>query len=406
MSDSSALRARVVRATVASAFLLGHLALSSSAYADTAEPPPALPQIHEFKAVRQACGPMGADVVEPRPWTHGALGLDEAHRLSTGSGVTIALLAPELDAGTPALEDAVDEGGGTQDCLGYGTFLAAVAGARPVEGSGTVGVAPGADLRFLPTGSPDTGVASPEEIVSGVTEAAETGADVILVGTSTWLGSEELDRAVESATAGGSLIVAPATVNTVRGPVAGHPAQHPEVLSVAAHDPEGMPTQAAPLLRPDGELVRVDLLAPGDLTVASGTGGGHVIGSGAGVASAFVAGAAALLAAREPELSSEEARRRLLSTAYPAPARALDPVSGSGRVDPVAALATAETSETASVAGERFVPDPSPLGSLDALPMWAVVGGSALLVVTCVLGAAVVRNGRSRGWRPAAPGDL
>lgn len=400
------MRARVVRATVASAFLLGNLALPSSARADTAEPPPALPQIHEFKAVRQACGPMGEDIVEASPWTHGALGLDQAHRLSTGAGVTIALLAPELDAGTPALEDAVTEGGGTEDCLGYGTFLAGVAGARPVEGSGTVGVAPGADLGFIPTGSPDTGVATPEEIVSGVTEAADAGAAVILVGTSTWLGSEELDRAVESATAAGSLLVAPATVNTVRGPVAGYPAQHPQVLSVAAHDPEGMPTQAEPLLRPDGEPVRVDLLAPGDLTVAPGAGGGHVIGSGAGVASAFVAGAAALLTEREPELSPEEARRRLLSTAYPAPARAQDPVSGSGRVDPVAALVTAETGETASVAGEPFVPDPSTLGSLNALPMWAVVGGSTLLVVMCVLGAAVVRNGRSRDWRPAAPGDL
>ncbi|WP_306368964.1 S8 family serine peptidase [Nocardiopsis sp. CC223A] len=404
MTDSPATRVRIGRAAVL-ALLLGQFAFAPAARADAPEPPPPLPQVHEFKAENQACGSMGTDVVERRPWTHATLGLDEAHRLSTGEGVTIALLAPELDATGPALEGAVRGSAGTSDCLGYGTFLAGAAVGRPVEGSGTVGVAPGADLLFLPTGSPNTGVASPEEIAAGVAEAADEGAAVILVGTSTWLGSEALDGAVEDATAAGSLVVAPATVNTVRGPIAAYPAQHPQVLSVAAHGPEGTPLVAAPLLRPDGELVRVGLLAPGDLTVAPGPGGGHVIGSGAGAASAFAAGAAALLAASRPELTAEELRDRLLATAYAAPAGDKDPVSGSGRVDPVAALVTGPVEERAPVAGAAFVPDPSPRGSLDALPTWAVVGGFSLLLVVCVLGAAVVRNGRSRGWRPAAPGE-
>ncbi|CAL9378290.1 hypothetical protein SUDANB121_01010 [Nocardiopsis dassonvillei] len=394
------------RAAAAFLLVLGPVAGPAAASADTAgdEPPPPLPQVFEFKGEQQPCSVPGTDVVEQEPWTRSFLGLDRAHRLSTGSGTEIAVLAPELDAAGPALADAV-QGGGTADCLGYGTFLAGIAGGRAVEDSGALGVAPDVSLRFVQAGDPNTGVTPPGRIASGIAEATAAGSDVILVSTAAWENSTDLDEAVAAATEAGSLVVAPATVNTVRGPLAGYPAQHPDALSVAAHDPEGAPVIASPLLRADGELVRVDLLAPGDLTAGPGPGGGHVIGSGPGVAAAFAAGAAALLAAREPDLAPGELRQRLVSTAYRSPSGDRDPVSGGGRVDPVAALVTGPAGGTAAVAGERFVPDPSPLGSLDALPTWAVVGGTGLLIVMCVLAAAVVRNGRSRGWRPAVPGE-
>lgn len=404
MTDTSARPAHVGRATVASLFLLGQFAFPAVAGADTSEEPPTLPQVHEFKGEQQPCGPEGTDTVDQLPWTHSSLGLDEAHRLSTGADVTVAVLAPELDATGPALADAVEQGE-TADCLGYGTFVAGIVGGRPFEGSGAVGVAPEATLRFVPTGSPDTGVATAGEIASGVVTAAESGASVILVATSAWSGSTELDQAVEAATEDGSLVVAPATVNTLRGPVPGHPAQHPSVLAVAGHTPEGPPSIESPLPLPDGTPSRVDLLAPGDRAVAPGVGGGHVTGSGAGVAAAFVAGTAALLTERFPDLGTEELRDRLLATAYPSPGGDDDPVHGSGRVDPVGALLSHPAEESVTVAGEVFVPDPSPQGTLEALPTSLVAGGFALLIVVCGLGAAVVRNGRARSWRPTAPGE-
>lgn len=405
-APGGASRARAVGRTAAALVLfLSPLAGPGAAAADTGdEEPPPLSQVFEFKTEQQPCAAPGTEVVEREPWTRSFLGLDRAHRLSTGTGAEVAVLAPELDAGGPALAGAV-EGGGAEDCLGHGTFLAGVVGGREVDGSGTLGVAPGASLRFVPTGDPATGLTSPAQIASGIDAAVDAGSEVVLVSAASWENSQELDDAVASASEAGSLVVAPATVNTVRGPRAGYPAQHPEALSVAAHDPEGEPVVASPLLRTDGELVRVDLLAPGDLAVGPGPGGGHVIGAGPGTAAAFVSGAAALVAARSPELSPRELRERLVATAYRSPAGAQDPVSGGGRVDPTAALATAPVGEAASVAGERFAPDPSPRGSLDALPTAAVAGGTALLIVLCVLGAAVVRNGRARDWRPAVPGE-
>ncbi|MDE3721979.1 S8 family serine peptidase [Nocardiopsis sp. N85] len=396
---------RAAGLTAALVLALGPAVTPSAAAADTSdEAPPALNQVFEFKNAQQPCAPPGTEVVEREPWTRSFLGMDRAHSLSTGTGVEVAVLAPELDSSGPALDGAVT-GGGSADCLGHGTFLAGVVGGREVPDSGTLGVAPDVSLRFVPTGDPNTGVTPPGQIASGISTAVEAGSDVILVGTASWENSGALDSAVAAATEAGVLVVAPATVNTARGPMAGYPGQHPSALSVAAHDPEGVPVVGAPLLRADGDLTRVDLLAPGDLTVGPGPGGGHVIGSGSGVAAAFAAGAAALTAARVPELTAEELRAHLIATAYPSPGGAEDPVNGGGRVDLMGALVTGPSGESVTVAGERFTPDPSPRGSLEAVPTAVTVGAFTLLVVMCVLGAAVVRNGKARGWRPAAPGE-
>ncbi|MFL1376759.1 MULTISPECIES: S8 family serine peptidase [unclassified Nocardiopsis] len=405
-SPAPTARPRAAGRTAAALVLaLGCTAGPAAAAADTGdETPPPLSQVFEFKRADQPCAVPGTHTVEQKPWTRPFLGLDEVHRLGTGAGARVAVLSPELDASGPALGGAV-EGGGSADCLGYGTFLAGVVAGRAVEGSGAVGVAPGAELLFVPTGAPDTGLASSGQIASGIGTAVEAGADVVLVATATWENSQALDGAVTAAAEAGALVVAPATVNTVRGPMAGYPAQHPEALSVAAHDPEGLPVVDAALARADGDLVRVDLLAPGDLTAGPGAGGGHVTGSGPGVAAAFAAGTAALLAARSPELTAHELRERLITTAYPSPAGVKDPVSGMGRIDPLGALVTEPGGEAAPVVGGRFVPDPSPRGSLEAVPTAATVGAFALLVVLCALAGAVVRNGRARGWRPAQPGE-
>ncbi|WP_017572559.1 S8 family serine peptidase [Nocardiopsis halotolerans] len=346
----------------------------------------------------------GGDVVEQTPWTHHFLGLSRAHELSTGEGVGVALLTPEVDGGAPALADAV-EGGQSTDCLGFGTSLAGVLAARRVEGSGLLGTAPEASVTVVPTGDPRTGLASPQEIAAGIGNAVDSGARVVLVGTGTWEASPALESAVAAAEEADTLVVAPATVPTSRGPMPGHPAQHASVLSVAAHDVEGVPVARGPLVLPSGDLASVDLTAPGDRVVGTGPGGGHVSTAGDGVAAAFVAGAAALLMAREPDLSSEQVRARLTSTAYTSPRGDADPLSGHGRVDPLAAMAIAPGGTPVGVAGEGFVPDPSPRGSVEALPTAAVVSVALLLIVLCVLGGAVIRLGRARGWRPAAPGE-
>lgn len=374
-----------------------------------ADEPAALPQVTQFKGAEDACTEPGADVVERVPWTFPALGLASAHELSRGSGVSVAVLATGVDGEVPALAGAV-AGGGSDDCLGYGTFLAGVVAARPLPGSGFVGVAPEAAVVPVPTGDADTGIVAPGDLASGIAAAVDAGAQVVLVGTAAVEGSGALDDAVAAAAEAGALVVAPATVLTSEGPVPGHPAQHPAVVSVAAHDAEGAPVLAEPLIRFNGELARVDVTAPGDRVLSAGPGGeGHFTAGGDGVAAAFVAGTAALVAAREPDAGPEEIRERLTATAYGSPLGPRDPVVGRGRIDPPGALSgdpvAAAEAGTAGAAGEPFVPDPSPRGSVEVPGTVAVVGAAGLVVVLCSLAGVVLRNGRTRNWRPAAAGE-
>ncbi|WP_236567631.1 MULTISPECIES: S8 family serine peptidase [unclassified Nocardiopsis] len=392
-----------LRAAAALALALGSCLAPAPAAADPADPP-ALAQVHPFKGAADPCAATGGDVVGQAPWTHHFLGLSKAHELSTGQGVRVAVLATGTDADAPGLGGAV-EGGGSGDCLGFGTFLAGVVAARPVPGSGLVGVAPEASVVAVPTGDAGTGTTTAGQVAAGIGSAVDAGARVVLVGTAAWEGSSELDAAVAAAAGAGALVVAPATVDTARGAMPGYPAQDPSVLSVAAHDVEGAPTAESLLLLPSGELARVDLTAPGERVPGLGPGGGHVAAGGDGVAAAFVAGSAALLMAREPGLSAERVRERLLDTAYASPFGPADPYTGGGRVDPLGAMATTGSGPAATVRGEGFVPGPSPRGSLSEIPTAAVVAVSVLLIVLCGLGGAVVRNGRARGWRPAAPGE-
>ncbi|UOE22200.1 S8 family serine peptidase [Thermobifida halotolerans] len=375
--------------------------------------PTALPQVNPLKSADHGCVAAESSVVEETPWTHNTLGLAEVHRLNRGKGVTVAVLATAVDGGTPALDGAV-EGGGS-DCLGFGTFLSGIVAARPVPGSGFVGVAPEAEVVAVATGAPQTGVTTAADLAASIRSATSSGADVILVGTAAWEGSEDLDEAVSAAEEAGALVVAPATALGPEGTLPGHPAQHSSVLSVAAHQTTGEPVLSEPVPlsgdEEDGEgekggFARVDLHAPGDRVLSVGPGDdGHFVSGGDGVAAAFVAGAAALVRSGEPELTPAQVRERLLTTAYPSPLGADDPLRGHGRVDPLAAVTGSPGGSANTVPGEGFVPDPSSRGSVETTSTAAVVGVAGFVIVLCVLAGLVVRRGRARRWRPAAPGE-
>ncbi len=405
---------------------------SPSAPAAAAE---ALPQVSALRSADSGCVEPRDSVVAEAPWTHHMLGLAEVHRLHRGAGVTVAVLATAVDGSAPALDGAVSGSG--SDCLGYGTFLAGIVAARPVPGSGFVGVAPEAQVAAVSVGSSTTGVTTAGELASAVTSAVSAGADVVLVGTAAWEGSAALDQAVDAAEEAGVLVVAPATALGPDGTLPGHPAQHPSVLSVSSYQTTGEPVLKEPVPLPEedassgegdvgtggdggegetddgqegregeeGGFARVDLLAPGDRVLGAGPGGGHFVSAGDGVAAAFVAGAAAVLLSAEPDLTPAQLRERLLTTAYPSPRSPEDPIAGHGRVDPLAAVAGRPSGPGAAAPGEAFTPDPSPRGSVDAVRVAAVVGVSVFVIVLCVLGGAVLRKGRARRWRPAAPGE-
>lgn len=212
----------------------------------------------------------------------------------------------------------------------------------------------------------------------------------------------------------GALVVAPAAPDVMPGsqgdakPEPVYPTAYPEVLAVRDLGPGGA-------LPEDGAAAvggRVDLTAPGDAVMSTGpTAGGYYTGSGPSYATAFVAGAAALVLGYRPGLSADQLAHRLEATAYRAGGAVPDPQVGHGTVDPVAAVTSllAQEQSTPSPAGTApatpTVPVMPPARPASAAPRQAaVVALGALGVIALVaLAAAIGPRGRARGWQPPKP---
>lgn len=332
-------------------------------------------------------------------WSQTTLGLPRAQRITRGDGVTVAVVDTGVAPGVPGLSGRVTAvGGAGEDCVGHGTFAAGLIAAGPRTGSGITGVAPEAGILAL-RGTDDRGVPSVERVALGIREAADRGAKVIYVGQALSTGRAELTEAVAHATRSDALVVAPAAPDAVdqeengpdgetpEGPY--WPAAVPDVLAVVDFGPGGVRQKDAP---PAHEP---DLAAPGSGMVSVGPDGtGHYIGSGASLAAAGTAGAAALVRAYRPELSASEVSRRLLVAAYP---------SDTPRLDPYAALTVVPDQNPAAPATQAparmAVPD-DPTPHRRSL---TIAAAGLALVLLLAAAAAVVPRGRAREWTPPGP---
>ena len=178
----------------------------------------------------------------------------------------------------------------------------------------------------------------------------------------------------------------------------------PYVLSVASLTPDGQPskfTVAGPW---------VGVAAPGERIVSIGNadGGGLADGlpdehqqlapvSGTGYAAGYVAGVAALVRGKYPDLNATAVLRRITATAHNG-ARDPSNVVGTGSVDPVAALTwqlpAGDQPAGASVKPVAVPPAPKPE---DTRPRTvAVAGTAALAVLVAVAGAVTAIAARRR----------
>ncbi|MFC7753905.1 type VII secretion-associated serine protease mycosin [Tsukamurella soli] len=314
-------------------------------------------------------------------------------------------------------------GDGRTDCDAHGTLVAGIVAARPSATDGFSGVAPAAAIMAIRQSSlafaaRDRGGAAPGNVTTlayAVTRAVDLGATVVNISqvacgpTGTDLGDAALGRAVRYAFERNVVVVA-AAGNVGSGSACGtqnvpgrtatvaSPARFADyVLSVAATEPTGRPASfslAGPWL---------GVAAPGtDITSLDPRGGGLANGQttrdgigpidGTSFAAPYVAGIAALVRARFPELSAGDVVRRITSTARH-PAGGWDESVGYGVVDPVAAL-TAEVAPAAPARpGRLAVPIARPR---DGRPRAVALAGSAaaLLLVGVVWAATAPRRAR------------
>jgi membrane-anchored mycosin MYCP len=348
------------------------------------------------------------------------LRLAAAHSLATGRGQRVAVIDtgvaphPRLAGRLVGLGDFLGDGDGLDDCDGHGTAVAGLIGAAPDPGDGLVGVAPDAQILALrqfspsatgavghPTGDlPSLAAALIRAVRQGATVVNISGAVCVPAARAAAVGAPL--RAALDVAARADVVVVAAAGNVDGGGCAD---RDPDQVSLPGWFGDDLLTVGAvgPDDRPATFTVPgpwVDVAAPGtdvrSLTVDGGTGGPL---DGTSFAAPYVAGLAALIRERRPELTARQVAHRIIATAR-RPATDRDEAVGAGVVDLVAAL-TAEPAvlrvgdrvppvATASLA--RSAPAP-------AAPAWPIAALAALLVAAGAALASPRSGGPGHGRR-------
>lgn len=356
-------------------------------------------------------GPAQADRIRDDQWHLRYLRVAEAHRISQGAGVTVAVIDtgvdPHPDLRNNLLKGTVtangESGDGRQDVKGHGTGMAGLIAAHG-RGSqtGALGIAPNA--KILPIRSQRTsGDNDVDGLAAGIEWAVANKAHVISIsagGASSAAVVDAIKRASDA-----DIIVVAAAGNRPQDYGVTFPALLDGVLAVGASDQNGN--------RADISVTgkKVGLLAPGVDIFSTSIDGNYRRGTGTSDSTAIVAGAAALVRSRYPDLSAEEVVHRLTATAVDKGAPGRDEEYGYGVLDLVAAL-TADvpplaaspdaTTDAASPAGETPTATAAIQGSegesggLGAGALLAVLGGVLLAGLVALL---VLRRQR-RGVSP------
>jgi membrane-anchored mycosin MYCP len=342
------------------------------------------------------------------------LRLAAAHTLATGRGQRIAVIDtgvaphPRLAGRLVGLGDYLGDGDGLDDCDGHGTAVAGLIAAAADPGDDLVGVAPDALILAVRQFSPSiTGDAAHPagdlpSLAGAVLRAVRAGATVVNISGAVCVPATQaatvgapVRAALDAAVAADVVVVAAAGNADGGGCAADDPGQvslpgwfGDDLLAVGAVGSDDRPaafTVPGPW---------VDVAAPGtgvrSLSVGGGTGAPL---DGTSFAAPYVAGLAALIRERRPELSAREVADRIVATAR-RPAGGRGDAVGAGVVDPVAALtvepavlyANPAARAGATVPLSRSAPAVTP-------PTWP------LAALTLLLASAVAALAPRRAWR-------
>ncbi|MDT9681350.1 type VII secretion-associated serine protease mycosin [Streptomyces sp. TRM76323] len=371
---------------------------------------------------------------EGRPWALQRVLLDELWKQSTGKGVRVAVIDTGVDVKHPQLKPAVDTGSGinlipkdaedehgnkvergredgTTDTVGHGTKVAGIIAARPMKGTGFVGLAP--DATVIPIQQNDAdGNGTAATLATAIRHAIEEGADVINISQDTANAIEPtplLKDAVQEALDKEIVVVASAGNDGLDGNVKKtYPASYEGVLAVAASDRNN--ERAA--FSQSGDFVGV--AAPGVDMITTVPGGGHCADNGTSFSAPYVAGIAALIKAKHEDWTRKQIVAQIQQTAERSIA-GHDRLVGWGVVDPVRALTEDDKPIEAPVAHEGVTkaepPTPAELHLGETpeqrnarLATYVVVGGGVL--VAAIAGTAIaLRDARRRSRTTTRPAN-
>ncbi|MEU6772125.1 type VII secretion-associated serine protease mycosin [Streptomyces sp. NPDC046759] len=288
------------------------------------------------------------------PWALQRVNLDELWSQSKGKNVKVAVIDTGVDTTNPQLTGAVDASlgenllpskvkgesidrgnkYGTTDTVGHGTRVAGIIAARPMKGTGFVGLAPEATI--VPIKQNDAeGHGTAASLAAAIRHAIAVKAQVINISQDTAKAvppGGDLHNAINEALHNQIVVVASAGNDGLDGNVKPtYPASYDGVLAVAASDRNN--ERAA--FSQSGSWVGV--AAPGVDMISTVPKGGHCSDNGTSFSAPYVAGVAALIKAKHPDWTAGEVVAQIEQTAERSIA-GHDRLVGWGVVDPVRAL--------------------------------------------------------------------
>ena len=300
--------------------------------------------------------PVGAaNVSDLEQYALAKLQLPQAHGLSRGDKILVAVIDSGVDARHPALTgmiaDSFDAIGSGEKVHPHGT---AVAGAIVAQARLT-GVAPSAQILAVRSFSEQRGKSS--DIIPGLDWAIVRGARVINM---SFAGARDpgVQERVTIAHQRGIVVVAAAGNEGPKADPA-YPAALPQVIAVTATDENDKLFHAANRGR------HIAVAAPGVDVWVLAPNGQYAMRSGTSFAAPEVSGVVALLLERKPDLDPESVRRVLMATARDLGPKGVDPMFGAGLVDAYRALLAVappavETAGTQSPAPAAITPAETP----------------------------------------------
>ena len=325
--------------------------LDDSTAVDYAEPDfivraTSVPNDPRFDELHGIDNPNDADLDGPEAWDL-AFG---AGNFPTSPGVRVAVIDTGIDAdhedlsgrrvacagvrnlgfagGTP---DPTIVDGRCEDDEDHGTHVSGTIAATVNNGRGVAGVAPPAQLAVCK--ALDANGSGP---VSGIANciywAVRENAKVISMSLGGTASSTTLQSAVTRAWDGGDGAVVIAAAGNDGTSAVNYPAAYAEVISVAATDARDRRASFSNM------NADVEIAAAGVAVLSTRRGGGYVTLSGTSMAAPHVAGAAAVVAYRFPNLDAAAIRERLTANADNLGPAGRDPMFGFGRVNLAAAL--------------------------------------------------------------------
>ena len=273
------------------------------------------------------------------PWAQQALSFSSVWNLTSGAGVTVAVVDSGVDVNpqfgdrvTPGPDLAGDNFGtpADADCLGHGTSVASIIAAAPMAGVSFAGVAPQAAILSIKITNSEM---FPNDVTPrAIRDAVDLGANVINLSLGTTDNSQALRSAVEFALASNVVVVAAAGNDSGGGAGPFYPAAYPGVLSVGAVGPDGSLASFSDRRTPVSVTapgINVTGAYPGDFPDAY-----NPRDRGTSFATPFVSGVAALVRAYHPDLNEAQVVARIKATAD----GAAGPGTGNGMVNPVQAV--------------------------------------------------------------------